>query len=50
VRRLASRDAAKSTLTNRYNQRPAWLALAHEKLDAAVLAALLALNLQRAAE
>jgi type II restriction/modification system DNA methylase subunit YeeA len=51
------------TLTNLYNERPTWLALAHEKLDAAVfdaygwdpamsdddlLAALLALNLQRA--
>jgi hypothetical protein len=52
------------TLTNLYNQRPTWLALAHEKLDAAVFAAygwdpamsdeqllesLLALNLERAA-
>ncbi len=27
------------TLTNLYNQRPAWLQLAHEKLDAAVFAA-----------
>ena len=27
------------TLTNLYNQRPTWLALAHEKLDAAVFAA-----------
>jgi len=51
------------TLTNLYNQRPAWLDLAHKKLDAAVLAAygwnpglsdeellekLLALNLERA--
>ena len=51
------------TLTNLYNQRPTWLALAHEKLDAAVFAAygwpadllddeilarLLALNLERA--
>jgi hypothetical protein len=50
------------TLTNLYNQRPAWLALAHQKLDAAVFAAyawdpaisdeellerLLALNLER---
>ncbi len=56
---------AKRTLTNLYNERPAWLALAHEKLDAAVATAygwpadlsdeqilerLLALNLQRAAE
>jgi len=54
----------KRTLTNLYNQRPAWLALAHKKLDAAVFAAygwdpgisdeeplekLLALNLERAA-
>jgi hypothetical protein len=52
------------TLTNLYNQRPTWVALAHEKLDAAVFAAygwdpsmsddqllesLLALNLERAA-
>ena len=50
------------TLTNLYNQRPTWLALAHQKLDAAVFAAygwnppmtdepllesLLALNLER---
>ncbi|MFH1085903.1 MAG: type IIL restriction-modification enzyme MmeI, partial [Chloroflexota bacterium] len=27
------------TLTNLYNQRPSWLALAHNKLDAAVFAA-----------
>ena len=27
------------TLTNLYNQRPAWLDLAHKKLDAAVAAA-----------
>jgi hypothetical protein len=55
----------KRTLTNLYNERPAWLALAHQKLDAAVAAAygwpvdltdeqilekLLALNLERAAE
>ena len=53
----------KRTLTNLYNQRPAWLDLAHQKLDAAVFAAygwdpgisdeellekLLALNLERA--
>jgi hypothetical protein len=65
---LAPKDAAcakelkKRTLTNLYNQRPQWLAIAHEKLDAAVFAAygwkpalsddeplakLLALNLQR---
>ena len=55
----------KRTLTNLYNERPAWLALAHQRLDAAVAAAygwpadlseeqilerLLALNLERAAE
>ncbi len=55
---------AKRTLTNLYNERPAWLANAHAKLDAAVAAAygwpadlsddeilsrLLALNLARAA-
>jgi hypothetical protein len=53
------------TLTNLYNERPAWLDLAHKKLDVAVAAAygwpadltderilekLLALNLERAAE
>jgi len=68
--RIVPKDAdcaaslAKRTLTNLYNQRPAWLALAHEKLDEAVFAAygwdpgisdddllakLLALNLERAA-
>ena len=55
----------KRTLTNLYNERPAWLNLAHKKLDSAVAAAygwptdlsdqqilerLLALNLERAAE
>jgi hypothetical protein len=55
----------KRTLTNLYNERPAWLDLAHKKLDAAVAVAygwpadlsdeqilekLLALNLERAAE
>ncbi len=30
---------AKRTLTNLYNERPAWLDLAHKKLDEAVLAA-----------
>ena len=54
----------KRTLTNLYNERPTWLDLAHKKLDATVfaaygwdpimpdeelLAALLALNLERAA-
>ena len=29
----------KRTLTNLYNQRPAWLVMAHERLDAAVAAA-----------
>ena len=69
--RLEPRDAdcaaklKKRTLTNLYNARPAWLDLAHKKLDAAVAAAygwpadlsdeailekLLALNLERAAE
>ncbi len=69
--RLEPRDAdcaaklKKRTLTNLYNERPAWLGLAHEKLDAAVAAAyswpadlsddeilsrLLVLNLARAAE
>jgi len=69
--RLEPRDAdcaAKlktRTLTNLYNERPAWLDLAHKKLDAAVAAAygwptelsdeqilerLLALNLERAEE
>jgi hypothetical protein len=33
------KDLAKRTLTNLYNQRPAWLAHAHETLDAAVAAA-----------
>ena len=56
---------SKRTLTNLYNERPTWLRLAHEKLDAAVFAAygwdpgisdddllakLLELNLSRAAE
>ena len=69
--RLEPRDAdcaaklKKRTLTNLYNERPAWLDLAHKKLDAAVAAAygwpadltdeqilerLLALNLERAGE
>jgi hypothetical protein len=69
--RLEPRDAdcaqklKKRTLTNLYNERPAWLDLVHKKLDAAVAAAygwsveltdeqvlerLLALNLERAAE
>jgi type II restriction/modification system DNA methylase subunit YeeA len=59
-----AKKLAKRTLTNLYNERPAWLAHAHAKLDAAVAAAydfavdltdeqilekLLALNLKRAA-
>lgn len=69
--RLEPRDAEcaaklkERTLTKLYNERPAWLDLAHKKLDAAVAAAygwpadltdeqilekLLALNLERAAE
>jgi type II restriction/modification system DNA methylase subunit YeeA len=59
-----AKKLAKRTLTNLYNERPAWLANAHAKLDAAVTAAygfgvdltdeqilekLLALNLERAA-
>ncbi len=33
------KELAKRTLTNLYNRRPAWLAQAHEALDAAVAAA-----------
>lgn len=59
-----ARELKKRTLTNLYNERPMWLQLAHQRLDEAVfaaygwdpslsdddlLAALLALNLQRAA-
>jgi hypothetical protein len=59
-----AKKLVKRTLTNLYNERPAWLAHAHTKLDAAVAAAygfpvdltdeqilenLLALNLQRSA-
>lgn len=59
----AEKELKKRTLTNLYNQRPAWLANAHTALDDAVLAAygwpagisdddllarLLALNLSRA--
>jgi hypothetical protein len=36
---LSGADLAKRTLTNLYNARPTWLAQAHERLDAAVLAA-----------
>jgi len=60
-----ARELKKRTLTNLYNQRPTWLDRAHQELDAAVfaaygwdpalpaddlLAALLALNLQRSAK
>ena len=60
---LSGADLAKRTLTNLYNQRPRWLADAHEALDRAVASAygwpediatddalrrLLALNLERA--
>jgi hypothetical protein len=34
----AARELAKRTLTNLYNQRPTWLALAHQTLDSAVFA------------
>jgi len=59
-----AKQLKKRTLTNLYNERPTWLDLAHQKLDAAVfaaygwdpavsdddlLAALLARNLERAA-
>jgi hypothetical protein len=36
---LAESELAKRTLTNLYNQRPTWLANAHDDLDWAVLAA-----------
>jgi hypothetical protein len=60
---VAAAQLARRTLTNLYNQRPAWLAHAHRKLDEAVFAAygwphglgdeeilarLLTLNLERA--
>ncbi|MGA9623329.1 MAG: hypothetical protein WBQ65_02575 [Bryobacteraceae bacterium] len=35
----AAKELKKRTLTNLYNQRPAWLAQAHERLDSAVAAA-----------
>lgn len=59
----SAKKLQKRTLTNLYNERPTWLALAHDKLDAAVAAAygwpadlkeeeilerLLKLNLERA--
>ena len=63
-RRRFAKQLKKRTLTNLYNERPTWFDLAHMKLDEAVfdaygwdpataddelLAALLALNLARAA-
>jgi len=60
---LPEAELKKRTLTNLYNARPAWLAAAHQRLDAAVfdaygwphdltdeelLARLLVLNLERA--
>ncbi len=60
---MPAAELKKQTLTNLYNQRPTWLAMAHKKLDEAVLDAygwprdlsdaeilerLLALNLERA--
>jgi len=36
---LAEAELAKRTLTNLYNERPTWLAQAHERLDRAVLGA-----------
>jgi type II restriction/modification system DNA methylase subunit YeeA len=60
----AAKTLAKRTLTNLYNERPTWLALAHKRVDEAVFAAygwpadltdddllarLLALNLERSA-
>jgi hypothetical protein len=60
----SAKELKKRTVTNLYNQRPAWLDLAHKRLDEAVFAAygwspdiadddllakLLELNLQRAA-
>jgi hypothetical protein len=62
---LGAAELKKRTLTNLYNERPTWLSNAHIKLDAAVAAAygwpadlgdeeilarLLALNLERAAQ
>ena len=34
---MGEAELKKRTLTNLYNARPTWLALAHEKLDRAVL-------------
>jgi hypothetical protein len=38
-RGAAAADLKKRTLTNLYNERPAWLAAAHRRLDEAVAAA-----------
>lgn len=37
--RLITSQIKNRTLTNLYNQRPAWLDMAHKRLDAAVAAA-----------
>jgi type II restriction/modification system DNA methylase subunit YeeA len=39
VNNKAAEELKKRTLTNLYNQRPAWLLQAHERIDAAVAAA-----------
>jgi type II restriction/modification system DNA methylase subunit YeeA len=39
VSEKAAAELKKRTLTNLYNQRPAWLAQAHQRLDEAVAAA-----------
>jgi type II restriction/modification system DNA methylase subunit YeeA len=39
INKEASQELKKRTLTDLYNQRPAWLAQAHERLDSAVAAA-----------
>jgi len=39
VNEAAAKELAKRTLTNLYNQRPAWLDLAHRALDDAVATA-----------
>jgi hypothetical protein len=39
ISEVDAKALAKRTLTNLYNQRPAWLAAAHEQLDQAVAAA-----------
>jgi len=46
IQAAAAKDAKlkKRTLTNLYNERPAWLRMAHERLDRAVLAAYAAMD------